>query len=107
MTSAKVPVRKMDHITIQKYKYFGWNRDTANPGEIIYVDIRNKHPDPMKKLLWGRRQNGQMAKGDFLRFFAKVGKPVTIKFRQTGRYAMEENMVRIDAFIKAIKSGKV
>lgn len=106
MTPYKPP-KKYDSVTLQRYVYFGWHRDTANPGETIYVDVKNKHPDPMKKLLWGRRKNGQMAKGDYLRFFKKVGKPVIIRFVQTGRYAYEENAVRIGAIIKAIKSGKV
>jgi len=105
MAPTKKPA-KIEIVKIQKYQYIGWQRDTGKLGEIIYVDLKNKHPDPSKLLIWGRRKSGQTAKGDYARFFGKVGAPVTIKFRQTGRYAMEENMVRNDAIIKAIRSGK-
>jgi hypothetical protein len=106
MKPTKKPPVKKERFALQKYQYFGWHPDTARSGDIIYVDLANKHPDPSKLLIWGYRKNGQVAPGDYARFFAKIGKPVTFEFKQTGRYAMEEHKVRHDAIVRAIKSGK-
>lgn len=106
--SGSKPAVKKERFTLQKYKYHGmFNTSTAESGETVYVDLANKHPDPSKKLLWGYRKNGEIASGDYIRFFTKVGKPVTFEFEQTGKYAMEERGVRERAIHRAIKSGKI
>jgi hypothetical protein len=106
--SGAKPAVKKERFTLQKYKYSGWhNTSTAANGEIVYVDLANKHPDPLKKLLWGYRKNGEVAGGDYIGFFTKVGKPVTFEFEQTGKYAMEERGVRERAILRAIKSGRI
>jgi len=98
---------KQEKITLQKYKYGGWNHDTGKPGEIIYVDMADKHPDPMKKLLWGYNKNGSLAHGDYVGMFTKVGSPITFQFPQTGKYAADEKRIRHEYIQKAIRSGKI
>ena len=105
--SGASPAVKKERVTLQKYIYIGWNVSTGKNGDIIYVDMANKHPDPLKKLIWGYRKNGQVAPGDYERFFGKQGKPVTFEFAQTGKYAADEKRVRHDAILRAIKSGKI
>lgn len=105
-SGAKAAVKK-ERFTLQKYKYGGWNSDTGKPGEIIYVDMANKHPDPMKKLLWGYHKDGYLSHGDFVGFFTKVGKPVIFEFAQTGKYAADEKRVKHAAILRAIKSGRI
>jgi hypothetical protein len=96
---------RKEKFTLQKYKYDGWHHDTGRPGEIIFVDVAKKHPDPLRKMLWGYDKDGYLVHGDYTGFFTKVGKPQTFEFEQTGRYAMEEQKVRHAAIIRAIKKG--
>lgn len=97
--------KKKERFTLQKYSYRGFQSDTGKPGEVIYVDLANKHPDPLKKLLWGYDKTGSMVSGDWSTFFEKIGKPCTFEFEQTGRYRAEEIKVRQDAIRRAIKKG--
>jgi hypothetical protein len=99
--------KKMERLDIQRYKYNGFHSSTGRRGDIIYVDLQNKHPDPLKKLIWGYHKNGDLASGDYSGFFEKVGSPVSFEFAQTGRTAAEEKSLRHKAIIAALKSGKV
>lgn len=93
---------KKESVTLQAYRYHGWHSDTGAPDEIIYVDLKNKHPDPSKRLIWGWGEEGQLRHGDYNRFFEKVGKPVKFEFEQTGRYAADEQRVRSAAIRRAV-----
>ena len=96
---------KREQFTLQRYQYNGWHHNTGNRGEIIYVDLKHKHPDPLKKLLWGYNTNGNLVHGDYVGFFTKIGSPKTFEFEQNGRTHMEEQKVRHAAIIRAIKKG--
>lgn len=96
---------KKEQFTLQKYQYTGWHNDTGKRGDIVYVDVKYKHPDPSKKLIWGFDSNGDRVSGDYVGFFEKVGKPQTFEFDQTGNYAMGEKKVRQAAIVRAIKKG--
>ena len=71
------------------------------------MDMADKHPDPMKKLLWGYNKNGSLAHGDYVGMFTKVGSPITFQFPQTGKYAADEKRIRHEYIQKAIRSGKI
>lgn len=102
-----MPKVKKSRVTLQKYRYNGFQSSTGKSGEIIYVDMADKHPDPMKKLLWGYHKDGNMAPGDYIGLFTKVGNPVTFEFEQTGKFAADEKRVLHAAIGRAIKSGRI
>lgn len=97
--------KKKERFTLQKYTYHGFQKSTGAPGATIYVDLAHKHPDPLKKMIWGYDRHGDMVHGDFVGFFTKTGKSQTFEFEQTGKYAAEEKKVRHAAIIRAIKRG--
>jgi hypothetical protein len=96
---------KKGRFTLQKFKYSGFQAGTGRRGETIYVDMGDRHPDPLKKLTWGFDSSGSMVHGDFNGFFEKVGKPQVFEFEQTGSYAAEEKRVKHAAIIRAVKRG--
>jgi hypothetical protein len=102
--SGAKPVKK-GRFTLQKFRYSGWHSSTGQRGSIVYVDMGDRHPDPLKKLTWGYNSSGSMVGGDFNGFFEKVGKPQVFEFEQTGSYAAEEKKVKHAAIIRAVKRG--
>lgn len=99
------PTKKKARFTLQKFEYSGLNPSTGRRGAIIYVDMGNRHPDPLKRLTWGYNSHGNVAPGDFNGFFTKVGKPQTFEYEVTGRTAREEKESRHAAIGRAIKRG--
>ena len=99
------PKVKKGRFTLQKFEYTGFNGDTGRRGAIIYVDMGNRHPDPLKKLTWGYNASGSTVHGDFNGFFTKVGKPQVFEYVITGRTAMEEKASKAAAIGRAIKRG--
>lgn len=97
-------VRK-GRFTLQKFEYSGLNPSTGRRGAIIYVDMGDRHPDPLKKLTWGYNSHGNVAPGDFNGFFTKVGKPQVFEYEIKGRTAREEKESKHAAIGRAIKRG--
>ena len=70
LLSKKRPQAK-ETISIQKYRYvYAFD-------EFVYVDTKNKHPDPMKKMIWAYSKSGGVI-SDYAQYFEKVGKPIKI-----------------------------
>lgn len=98
MTYSK-PVKKVS-VVITPYKHFGI--ETGFKEELVFVIKGKEHPDPAKKLTWGRNAHGAVP-GDWNGAFEKAGKPIALEVDVTSAFtAHEENVLvlkAIDAYI--------
>lgn len=95
---------KKGRFTLQKFEYTGFASNVRR-GSIVYVDMGDRHPDPLKKMTWGYDKSGNLVHGDFNGFFTKVGKPQVFEYEVTGRTASEEKASKHAAIGRAIKRG--
>jgi hypothetical protein len=103
MKSAKAG--KTESATIQPYIYQGYEY----PEQKVWVDAKYKHPDPLKKLMWGYGEKGGKngtTVSDFNGLFEESGKSVTIKYFVPNRLtANQEKSIRGNAIEKFIQQG--
>jgi hypothetical protein len=73
--------------------------DEAERGTKIWVDSKNKHPDPGRNFLWGYTADGEIV-SDFKGTFRRAGKVVKVPYKESAATAFQEKEQRI----KAIKN---
>jgi hypothetical protein len=93
---------RVEEITLlpKFYRYHGYGKP-----QLILVDKDYQHPDPYKKLMWGRNIRGEVVPGDFKGCFDKAGKPIKFKvristYRATATQEKEQRIKAIKEFIR-------
>ena len=83
------------------YNYFGFEA----PEGLVYVVKDQMHPDPAKKMIWGRSAGDPEAVvSDFKGHFEKAGAPVTITYNAKGMTASDEQKAKVEAIKAWIKN---
>jgi hypothetical protein len=70
---------KMETAIIVPYTY-----SYMGQTQTVYVEKGKEHPDPFKRLTWGRDRNGEVITGNFNRFYTKAGKPIRVPYTTQG-----------------------
>ena len=71
----------------------------------VFVIKSKEHPDPLKKMLWGRGKGGEIF-SDYKERFIKVGKPIKLEYSIEGAWSAhqeDELMLKaIDSYVDAL-----
>ncbi len=96
--------------TLIPYKYNGGIMsagDGLNPGETLYVDKDNQHPDPMKLMLWGWDKDGNDVSGEYARYYERAGKPIEVLYDMPKHStASQEKSAKFTAIREFLKNGQ-
>lgn len=66
---------KIKYVALEFYSRQEYFTDAAGSGikqSLLIVDKENRHPDPLRKLIWGYDVDGQDVSGDFIRKFERI-----------------------------------
>jgi hypothetical protein len=80
---------KTESVTMQPYIHTQWG-----VSNIVFVDNKDKHPDPARKLIWGYGIDGDVYPGDFKDTYEKVGKSYTFYYSVEGCWTAAQETER-------------
>jgi len=90
------------------YKYHGGIMSAGHlkAGDILYVDKDHKHPDPMKRLLWGWDKDGNDVPGEYARYYERDGRPIHVYYEKPKHAtANQEKAAKYDAIREFLQQG--